>query len=71
MSRALGESLQYLADHPYLSPPPDLLGLLGDEGREALDQLRADWETLGALVAPEMVVLEQEELNGLTEDAFG
>ncbi|MEE8217823.1 MAG: rhomboid family intramembrane serine protease [Vicinamibacteria bacterium] len=70
-SRRLGQAVEYLVRHPYLSAPPELLSLLSDEGQAALEQVRADWGTSGAQVEPEMAVREQEELNGLTEDAFG
>ncbi len=68
-SRALGEAFEYLGQHPYLSVPPELLSLLGDEGQAALEDVRAEWGARGAQVTPAMAAQQQDELNQLTEDA--
>lgn len=69
-SRKMEDSLRFLAEHPYLSPPPALLQLVGNEGREALDQLAAEWEAAGGEVDPAAIESEQRRLNELSDDAF-
>jgi membrane associated rhomboid family serine protease len=70
-SQALGEALDYLGEHPYLSAPPELLSLLGDEGQAALEEVRAEWGASGAQITPAVAAQQQDELNRLTEDAVG
>jgi membrane associated rhomboid family serine protease len=70
-SRALGQAFEYLGAHPYLSAPPELLSLLGDEGLAVLEEVRAEWGASGAQVTPAMAEQQQDELNQLTEDAVG
>lgn len=64
------ESLRYLGEHPYLSPPPALLALLGEEGRTALDRAAEEWEAAGGTVRPGIAEQEQHQLNELTDEAF-
>jgi membrane associated rhomboid family serine protease len=70
-SRRLGEAVEYLAQHPYLSGPPRLLSLLGDEGQAALAEARSEWGRSGGQVPPAVAVQQQAELNGLAEEAIG
>lgn len=70
-TRALGEAFEYLGAHPYLSTPPELLSLLGDDGQAALEELRTEWRERGAQVPPAVAVEQQGALNQLTEDAVG
>jgi membrane associated rhomboid family serine protease len=69
-SQRVEESLRYLGEHPYLSPPPGLLQLLGNRGRAALDKLAEEWEASGASVPPGTAEQEQQTLNGLTDEAL-
>jgi membrane associated rhomboid family serine protease len=69
-SQRVEESLRYLGEHPYLSPPPALLGLLGEEGRAALDRAAAEWEADGGTLSPGIAEREQQQLNELTDEAF-
>jgi membrane associated rhomboid family serine protease len=69
-SRRIEESLRFLGEHPYLSPPPALLDLLGREGREALERIAGEWEAKGGVVGPTTVEAEQQRLNELTDEAF-
>ncbi len=69
VNRRMEQSLRYLGDRPYLSPPPALLDLLGQDGREAFDGRRAEWEAGGGVV-PLNAESEQQELNRLTDEAF-
>ena len=68
--RRLGQAIQFLVRHPYLSASPELVSLLSEEGRAALEEVRADWGTSGALVSPAMAAQEQERLDGMTVEAF-
>jgi membrane associated rhomboid family serine protease len=64
------ESLRFLGEHPYLSPSPPLLDLLGKDGLQALDQARAEWQADGEALPPGIVEAEQQRLNRLTDEAF-
>jgi membrane associated rhomboid family serine protease len=69
-SRRLGEAVEYLAQHPYLSGPPRLLSLLGDEGQAALAEARSEWGRSGGQVPPAVAVQQQAELTALVTHAF-
>jgi membrane associated rhomboid family serine protease len=69
-TRQIDLSLRYLGEHPYLSPPPDLLELLGEEGRGALDRVAAERAARGDPVPPAIAAGKQQELNRLSEAAF-
>jgi membrane associated rhomboid family serine protease len=69
-SQQVEESLRYLGEHPYLSPSPALLALLGEEGRAALDRAAAEWKGAGGTVLSEIAEQEQQQLNELTDMAF-
>ena len=69
VERQMQQSLRFLAEHPYLSPPPALLDVLGKDGREALEGLRAEWEAAGGEMPPG-VAQEQQELNRLADETF-
>jgi membrane associated rhomboid family serine protease len=70
VTRRLEQSLRYLAQRPYLSPPPALLEILGEDGRKALDEAVAEWEAQEIKVPPGIAEEEQRELNRLTDEAF-
>lgn len=65
----IDRSLEYLAERPYLSPPPRLLELLGHDGRETLARIVAEWEAYGEDVSAEVAEQEQGELNRLADEA--
>jgi membrane associated rhomboid family serine protease len=67
--QGIDRSLQYLAEHPYLSPPPGLLEVLGEDGKTALAETLAEWEAQGEEIPPEVAEQEQQELNRLTDKA--
>ncbi len=69
-SRQLEQSLQYLGEHPYLSPPPAVLEFLGDKGRDTLERLAAEWAAARDAAPPEIAEREQQQLNQLTDEAF-
>ena len=69
-SERVDETLHFLAEHPYLSPSPALLELLGKDGQKALDQIAAQFQASGIEVPPSRVELEQQRLNQLTDEAF-
>jgi membrane associated rhomboid family serine protease len=69
-SRRIEESLQYLGEHPYLSPSPPLLELLGNDGRAALARALAEWEAAGGSVPPLIAEQQQQQLNEITDEAF-
>jgi membrane associated rhomboid family serine protease len=69
-SQRVKESLQYLGEHPYLSPPPPLLELLGGEGRAELERMAAEWEAVEGAVPAGIAEREQQQLNKLTDAAF-
>jgi membrane associated rhomboid family serine protease len=64
------EMLRFLGQHPYLSPSPPLLDLLGNDGRKALDEIKERFETRGGDLPPDLLAQEQQQLNRLTDEAF-
>jgi membrane associated rhomboid family serine protease len=68
-SRRIGESMRYLGRHPYLSPSPEQLELLGKEGRAELEQAAAEWAAKAPPVPPAVAAAEQEQLNRLNGEA--
>jgi len=69
-SERVDETLRFLGEHPYLSPSPALLELLGTDGQKALDQIAAQFQASGIEVPPSRVEQEQQQLNQLTDEAF-
>ncbi len=69
VNERMQQSLRYLGERPYLSPPPALLDLLGKDGQEAFDALRAEWQAAGGEVSA-LAEHEQQELDRLTDEAF-
>jgi membrane associated rhomboid family serine protease len=61
--------VEYLAEHPYLSPPPEIAKRLGDEFLGELDKARQQWQRVGELPEPDGVAAEQARLNGLSQEA--
>jgi membrane associated rhomboid family serine protease len=70
-TQRIEESLLYLGEHPYLSPPPELLAILGERGRAALDRIAAEWEAQNEPVPADVAAEEQEELDRLGAEAIG
>jgi membrane associated rhomboid family serine protease len=64
----LGQAVEYLVARPYLSAPPELAALLGDEARAHLQEARLEMPE--AELVPHVVAAEQEQLNELTREAF-
>ncbi len=60
-------SVEYLAEHPYLSPPPALLDVLGEDGKATLDEMVTEWEAQGEELPPEVAEEEQKQLNRLAD----
>src|SRR5262245_49438551 len=69
-SERIEETLRFLGEHPYLSPSPSLLELLGKEGRKALDEIAGEHEARGVEVPQALLEQQQQQLNRLTDEAF-
>jgi len=67
-SQRIEESLRYLGEHPYLTPPSVVVELLGGEGQEELARLAANWAARSEPVPAEIAEPEQEELDRLGEE---
>jgi membrane associated rhomboid family serine protease len=64
-----GAFIDYLGDHPYLSPPPEIRGLMSEGFDEALEEARSEWENAGGRVDPATAGTQQAELNDLAQAA--
>jgi membrane associated rhomboid family serine protease len=62
--------LDFLGQHPYLSPPPEILNLLKEGFAEALETARAEWERQGGTVDPLTAESQQAQLNALAQEAI-
>jgi membrane associated rhomboid family serine protease len=67
-SRDVGEAVQYLAEHPYLSAEPALTSLLREDVQAELERLRSQASTVP--LSNTLVAEEQRQLNELTRDAL-
>src|SRR5215510_10338251 len=70
VSERFDEMLRFLGQHPYLSPPPPLLELLGNDGRQALDEIAERFQASGGEVPSSLLDEEQQQLDRLTDEAF-
>jgi membrane associated rhomboid family serine protease len=68
--RRVSTFLDYLGQHPYLTPSPQMTELLSDGLEEARAQLQAQWESAGGTVDEETARREQAELDGLADEAL-
>jgi membrane associated rhomboid family serine protease len=66
----LGAFFEFLAQHPYLSPPPEIANRTGPRFAAALEELRGKWQAEGGQVDPEVAATEQLRLNELGEEAL-
>lgn len=62
--------LDYLGQHPYLTPSPQMVELLSDGLEEALAELQGEWENAGGSVDELTAQRQQEELDGLAAEAL-
>ena len=69
-SQRLDQSLHYLGEHPYLTPPPALHEFLGSRGRDTLERLAAEFAARHEAVPPDVAEEEQQQLDELTDAAF-
>jgi membrane associated rhomboid family serine protease len=65
----LSEAFQFLGERPYLSAPPEIAPLLGQDGRARLEEMRAEWERSAPPVPPAIAARQQEQLDALAEEA--
>jgi membrane associated rhomboid family serine protease len=70
VDRHIDQTLQFLGERPYLSPPPEIASLLGKPGLAQLEEMRAAWERSGASVPPAIATKQQEQLDGLAGEAM-
>ena len=69
-SERIDEMLRFLGEHPYLSPSPPLLELLGNDGRKALEEIAQRFQASGGEVPPSLLDEEQQQLDHLTDEAL-
>ena len=62
---------EYLVQHPYLSPPPEIVNRLGEDFSRELAELRVRWEQEAGAPDPEAAAAEQQHLDRLAEEALG
>lgn len=64
---SLRSFIQFLAAHPYLSPPPEVASLLGPGFGTELEEVRQKWRARGGVVDGAVSAEEQGRLNELGE----
>ncbi len=61
---------EYLAEHPYLEPPPEIATRLDEDFARALEAARLEYQQAGQIPDDAAVSAEQTQLQALVDDAM-